>query len=154
RLSGGGELEAGASVLRLDRRESMSLEQVANEAKVPLVVLDDEDQLAVFATHGAFTRMHRSSSSSSAWRSSSRFRSSDRIQPRTRRSSSAVNVFDVRTTIGMELVRGSARSCSTTAKPSTSGMTRSSKMTSGCADRASATPLAPFRAVNTMYPAG
>src|SRR4051794_19168398 len=36
RLSGGGKREAGTSVLRLDRFESMRLEQVANEAEVPL----------------------------------------------------------------------------------------------------------------------
>src|SRR6516164_8297578 len=66
RLPGGGDREAGMRVLRLDRRESMRLEQVANEAEVPLVVLDDEDQLQVFAAHGAFARMQRSSSSSSA----------------------------------------------------------------------------------------
>ena len=52
-------------------------------------------------------------------------------------------------TTGMSAVRGSAFSARSTDQPSVSGIITSSRITRGCSDRASASPVTPSTAVRT-----
>src|SRR5262249_28385834 len=119
-----GESESVRGVAGFDGLEAVDLQQVADELQVPLVVLDDQDQrvVALRVAHDVLAGVNLRTSDNSAARSTSPFRAIDAIRPRRRRSSSMVTVFDVRTTIGMELVAGFARSWSTTMNPSTCGI--------------------------------
>src|SRR6266566_1667070 len=134
--------------------ESVSLEHRARQEAVCLVVVDDQDHRR--PAHIA------EGEESTTWRSRPS-RSDAPVEPRLRivdtcplswRMSASVRLLAVRTMIGVDFVASSARSASTTSKPVTSGIIRSSITRSGLRDLASSMASRPPRARMTAKPAG
>src|SRR6266849_3242721 len=133
---------------------AFALEHGAGEQPVRFVVLDDEDRCGAVHFAGEVVSI--------AWRKSWS-KSVAPVDPRLRivetcpfswRMSASVRCLAVRTMIGVDLVLSSARSASTTSKPVTSGIIRSSSTKSGLRDLASSMASFPPRAWMTANPAG
>src|ERR1700746_1463349 len=105
------------------------LEHVPQQLEIPLVVLHDQDQVSHPGSEAEDWRLVLAQRSSPARpdRSKSVLRATYVIRPCSRSLSCWVIDLDVRMTTGTFLVSGSARSASTTSKPSIPGMSRSSR---------------------------
>src|SRR5256885_6791197 len=147
-------------VERLHRRtrnmdlEALELQHGAGKHLVRLVVLDQQDQVAhVVPFPFRWATMRRRSPTTSADPTDWRLRISE-TRPLSWRLSASVRLVAVRTMIGISRVEGSARSASTTSKPVTSGIIRSSSTRSGCSDFAMSMASRPPDAGSTVKPAG
>src|SRR3989442_2883885 len=135
--------------------KALALQNGAGQQLVRLVVLDDEDQRRSVP--------HRPTAvASTIWRKSPS-RSEAPVEPRLRivdtcplswRMSDSVRCLAVSTMIGVDLVTSSALSASTTSKPVTSGIIRSSITRSGLRDLVRSMASRPALAWMTAKPAG
>src|SRR5215217_5603228 len=109
------------------------LKELHEQVPVELDVLDNQDSLHGRAS-GSDCRTvvkARRTSRNSASRSSPRFSTTASVRRSSRALSSGVSSLAVRTITGMSRRSGSACNCSSTAKPSSPGISKSRKITSG-----------------------
>src|SRR6266516_3619474 len=130
------------------------LKHVPQQLEIPLVILDDQDYVGHPDSDAGDWRLVLAQRRSPARpdRLNSVLRATYVIRPCSRSLSCWVIDLDVRMTTGTDFVSGSARSASTTSKPSIPGMRRSSRTAEGCRSRISASPSWPVAAPSTVHP--